>query len=518
MSPPASTPIVKNFAVLAAGFALFLIVLLLPLPEGMTESGRRLVAIVALMGVWWMGEGTSITVTALLPLVLFPLLGIMSSAEVASKYVNHLIFLFLGGFIIAVAMEKWHFHKRLALAIISVVGTRPSRIVFGFMAATAFLSMWISNTASTLMMLPVAMAVVQQIAFEGRLGGQQSDETRETIQKNLGLVLMLGLAYSASIGGVGTLIGTPPNIVLAGFYRQLFPDRAEITFVRWMAVAMPLVIVFLPLAWGILIRFASRIRLDSIEFVDGGESIIKEERRALGPPSRAEKVIGGVFVTTALLWIFRKPIDLGAWTVPGWSSLFPYPNLLHDATVAMTMSLLLFVLPIHGLRGVQWNGRRQHFLLEWKDVEVKVPWGVLLLFGGGFALAAAFSATGLDGWVGEHLTGVKGLPVWGVVLMICLGMTFLTEFTSNTATTTMILPIIAATATAAGFEPLMLMVPAALSASFAFMLPIATPPNAIVYSSGWVTVPAMARIGVVLNVIGAFLVTPAVLLAIHWLT
>lgn len=517
MSPPASTPIVKNVAVLAAGLALFLIVLWLPLPEGMTESGRRLLAVVALMGVWWMGEGTSITVTALLPLVLFPLLGVMSSKEVASKYVNHLIFLFLGGFIIAVAMEKWRFHKRLALAIIAVVGTQPSRIVFGFMTATAFLSMWISNTASTLMMLPVAMAVVQQIGLEGSLEGERTPETREAIQKNLGLVLMLGIAYSASIGGVGTLIGTPPNIVFAGFYRQFFPDKPEITFVKWMALALPLVVVFLPVVWQFLVRFASRIRLDAIEFGEGGGRIIEEERRALGPFRRAEKIIACVFLTTAFLWIFRKPIDLGAWVVPGWSSMFPKPELLHDSTVAMAMSLLLFVLPIHGLRGVEWNGRREHFLLEWKDVEMKVPWGVLLLFGGGFALAAAFGKTGLDGWLGNHLTGAKGLPVWGVVLMICLGMTFLTELTSNTATTTMILPIIAATATAVAFEPLQLMVPAALSASFAFMLPIATPPNAIVYSSGWVTVPAMARMGLLLNFLGAFLVTLTVLLGVGWL-
>jgi len=517
MSPPATTPIAKNLAVLAAGLVLFLIVLFLPLPEGMTESGRRLLAIVALMGVWWMGEGTAITVTALLPLVLFPLFGVMSSAEVASKYVNHLIFLFLGGFIIAVAMEKWHFHKRLALAIIARVGTRPSSIVLGFMAATAFLSMWISNTASTLMMLPVAMAVVRQIAQEGSLAGERSDETRAAIHQNLGLVLMLGLAYSASIGGIGTLIGSPPNIVLAGFYRQIFPDRAEITFVRWMMVTLPVVLVFLPLVWQFLVRFAPAIRLDAIEFQEGGERIIEEERRALGPASRAEKIIAGVFLVTAVLWIFRKPIDLGGWTVPGWSSLFPQPDLLHDATVAMAMGLLLFVLPLSGRDGVEWDGRRQHFLLEWKDVEEKVPWGILLLFGGGFALAAGFGKTGLDSWVGNHLTGVKGLPLWGVVLMICLGMTFLTEFTSNTATTTMILPIIAATATAAGFEPLMLMVPAALSASFAFMLPIATPPNAIVYSSGWVTVPAMARMGLVLNLAGACLVTLTVLLAVHWL-
>ncbi len=517
MSPPASTPIVKNLAILLAGFILFLIILFLPLPEGMTESGRRLLAIVGLMGVWWMGEATSITVTALLPLVLFPLFGVMSSKEVASKYINHLIFLFLGGFIIAVAMEKWHFHKRLALAIIARVGTRPSRIVLGFMAATAFLSMWISNTASTLMMLPVAMAVVRQIAQEGSLAGERSDETRETIHANLGLVLMLGLAYSASIGGIGTLIGSPPNIVLAGFYRQLFPDKGEITFVRWMMVTLPLVLLFLPLVWQVLVRFAPAIRLDSIEFGESGERIIAEERRALGPPSRAERVIACVFLTTAVLWIFRKPIDLGGFTVPGWSSLFPEPDLLHDATVAMGMGLLLFILPLNGIKGVEWNGRREYFLLEWKDVEAKIPWGILLLFGGGFALAAAFGKTGLDAWVGSHLMGVKGLPLWGVVLMICLAMTFLTELTSNTATTTMILPIIAATATAAAFEPLLLMIPAAISASFAFMLPIATPPNAIVYSSGWVTVPEMARMGFFLNLLGALLVTAVVLIAGAWL-
>lgn len=481
----------------------------------MTESGQRLLAVVLLMAIWWMGEGTSITVTALVPLVLFPVLGILSSKEVAPNYTNHLVFLFLGGFMIALAMEKWNFHKRIALWIISLVGVDLERIVLGFMIAAAFLSMWISNTATTMMMLPVGMAVVRKIGVEASLNGVQNAESRKAIQDSLGLVLMLGLAYSASIGGVGTLIGTAPNIVFAGFYKSLYPENAEITFFQWMVLAIPLVCVFIPLVWVYLCRFVAPIPLKEIQFGQNEPEIIKNELKALGSMNCAEKIIAVVFSLTALLWIFRQPITFGPITLPGWSSLFARPELLHDATVAMAMGLLLMLLPVNFGKGMEVNGKREFFILDWDTVQKKVPWGILLLFGGGFALAAGFGKTGLDQWIGEQLTGVAALPFVGVVLVVCLAVTFLTELTSNTATTTMILPIIGATAVAASYHPLMLMIPATLSASFAFMLPVATPPNAIVYSSGWVSIPKMSRAGVVLNFLGAILVTTMVLLLVE---
>ena len=284
-------------------------VLLIPLPDGMTESTQRMFAVVALMAIWWVGEGTSLAVTALLPLVLFPLLGIMPSKQVATNYANHLIFLFLGGFMIALAMEKWNFHKRLALWIISVMGTEPKRIVLGFMMATAFLSMWISNTASTMMMLPVAMAVVRQIALDASLNGERNFDSQKQIENGLGLVLMLGLAYSASIGGVGTPIGTPPNIVFAGFYKNLFPDNPEVSFFQWMILALPIVLVFIPITWVYLCRFVLPFPINHIE---GGKSrVIQNELYDLGSMNRGEKIVATIFCFTAMLWIFRQPIAIG---------------------------------------------------------------------------------------------------------------------------------------------------------------------------------------------------------------
>ncbi len=501
--------------VLAVGGVVFMTLLVMPVLEGLTPEGQRMLAVTALMAIWWIGEGTSLAVTALLPLVLFPLLGILSSKQVAPNYANHLIFLFLGGFMIALAMEKWNFHKRLALWIIFAIGTRPQRLVLGFMTATAFLSMWISNTASTMMMFPVAMAVVRQIALDASLNGVRNSESQKTIEQGLGLILMLGLAYSASIGGVGTLIGTAPNIIFAGFYKTLFPENPEITFFKWMVMAVPVVIVFIPIVWLYLCRFVSPISLKNISA--GSHEIIQRELNELGPINRAEKTVATVFCLTAFLWIFRQPISLGEFVIPGWSGLFANPKYLHDSTVAMAMGVLLMILPVDVTKGQDLNGKREYFALDWKTVQEKIPWGILLLFGGGFALAGGFGATGLDIWIGGKLTGIAGWPLWCVVLGICLVITFLTELTSNTATTTMILPILGVSAVAANIHPLFFMVPATLAASFAFMLPVATPPNAIVFGSGWVTIPQMSRAGLVLNFFGAGIVTTAVLLLVNFL-
>ena len=484
----------------------------MPLPDGMTEIAQRMFAVVALMAIWWVGEGTSFAVTALVPLVLFPLLGIMPSKQVASNYANHLIFLFLGGFMIALAMEKWNFHKRLALWIITAMGTEPKRIVLGFMMATAFLSMWISNTASTMMMLPVAMAVVRQIALDASLNGERNFDSQKQIENGLGLVLMLGLAYSASIGGVGTPIGTPPNIVFAGFYKNLFPDNPEVSFFQWMILALPIVLVFIPITWIYLCRFVLPF---PITHVEGGESrIIQKELYGLGSMNRGEKIVATIFCFTAMLWIFRRPIVLGEWILPGWSNLFVNPKFLHDSTIAMTMGLLLLVVPVNGTKGLILNGKTEWFALDWQTVQSKTPWGILILFGGGFALASGFGVSGLDKWIGSKLTGVSDWPLWITVLTICLAVTFLTELTSNTATTTMILPILGMAAIAAAVDPLYFMVPATLAASFAFMLPVATPPNAIVFGSGWVSIPKMSKAGLILNLIGAGIITTTVLVLV----
>jgi len=505
----------RKIIVLIGGVVFFSIILLMPLPEGMTPSGKRLLAVSALMAFWWIGEGAPIAVTALLPLVLFPLLGIMSSKQVAPNYTNHFVFLFLGGFMIALAMEKWNFHKRLALWIISLIGTGLNRIVLGFMTAAAFLSMWISNTATTMMLLPVGMAVVRQVAEHSTLDGRHDETTKRQVAKSLGLVLMLGLAYSASIGGVGTLIGTAPNIVFAGFYKELYPENPEISFVKWMIMAIPVVLLFIPLVWIYLCRVIAPISLDRIKFTKRNGDIIKQELSALGETTRPEKMVAGIFAVTALLWIFRKPLELGSITIPGWSNLFPNPEMLHDSTVAMMMGILLMLLPAQSRKTTVTIDKNEYFLLDWNTVETRMPWGILLLFGGGFALASGFTKTGLAEWIGDQLIGLSSFPLWAVVLFVCLGITFLTELTSNTATSTMILPVVGAAAVAAGFHPLMLMLPATLSASFAFMLPVATPPNAIVFGSGWVTVPTMSRAGLALNLIGAMLITTLALFFIQ---
>ena len=312
-----------------------------------------------------------------------------------------------------------------------------------------------------------------------------------------------------------------PNLItsaalFAGFYGNLYPEYGEVNFVRWMLVAVPLVIVFIPIVWQYLCRFVPEVPLDDIDFGTAGTDAIKEELQALGRMSGAERSVALVFLTTALLWLFRSPLDIGTVTIPGWANLFDNPKYLHDATVAMAMGILLTLLPVNFGKGVQLGKRRQYFVLDWETVQKKVPWGILLLFGGGFALADGFAATGLDNWIGVHLAGLTALPIVLMILVVCLAITFLTELTSNTATTTMILPIIGAAAVAANYHPLLLMVPATMSASFAFMLPVATPPNAIVYGSGWVSINKMSRAGIWLNFVGAILVTATVLFLAQW--
>ena len=503
----------KNIIGLILGPILFSLILIFVEADGLSYQSKCVLASTVWMAVWWIFECIPIYATALLPIILFPITGAMDLATTTAAYGHKLVFLFLGGFLIALAIEKWNLHKRLALNIIRATGSNKSKVILGFMLATAFLSMWISNTASTMMMFPVAMAVVRQIAVDASLNGVKNDETQRQIEQGVGLVLMLGLAYSASIGGAGTLIGTAPNIVFAGFYKKMFPEYPEITFFKWMVMAIPVVIVFVPLVWLYLCRFVSPLSLKNISA--GSHEIIQQELDDLGPINRAEKTVAVVFCLTAFLWIFRQPISFGMFVVPGWSGLFSHSEYLHDSTVAMTMGVLLMILPVDGLKGRELNGKREFFALDWKTVQEKIPWGILLLFGGGFALASGFGATGLDKWIGNKLTGVAGWPLWLVVLSICIAITFLTELTSNTATTTMILPILGMSTVAVNIHPLFFMVPATLAASFAFMLPVATPPNAIVFGSGWVTIPQMSRTGFALNFAGAGIVTGAVLILVE---
>lgn len=474
---------IKKTIGLVLGASFFIFFLVTPPPAGMTPITAKAAAVALLMATWWITEAIPIPATALLPIALYPLLGIMDARATSRAYGDHNVFLFMGGFFIAMAMQKWNLHKRIALHIISVVGDGPRTIILGFMCASAFLSMWISNTATTMMMIPIAMAVIGQVMGERR-------------SVSLAPALMLAVAYSSSIGGLGTLIGTPPNVIFAGAVERLFPEMGEIGFLKWMKIAVPLVLVFVPVTWLYLTRVAFKVPSGGAG--GGGKEAVRNELREMGPMSRGECYVLVVFVLTALAWAFRSNIDVGAFVIPGWSDMLGISDSVSDATVAIAAAVVLFVLPV--------NLREGEFALDWEWAS-RIPWGVLILFGGGFALAAGFRETGLDKWVGGGLEAAAGLPPVVLMLLVCLVVTFLTEMTSNTATASMAMPILGATAVASGMHPLLLMIPATLSASCAFMLPVATPPNAIVFGSGSVTIPQMARAGLGLNLIGAILVT-----------
>jgi sodium-dependent dicarboxylate transporter 2/3/5 len=488
---PASSVAPSGFRKTAAfytGIVAFGLILLWPTPEGMPPEAKRMAAAVTLTGCWWIGESLPLGVTALVPLVAFPLLKILPIQRVAPSYANHYVFLLLGGFFIALTMQRWHLHTRIALWIIRLVGTSASRLVLGFMLASAFLSMWISNSATAMMMMPIGLGLIVKIE------DMQGDRGNPSVT-NFGACLMLGIAYAANIGGVGTLIGTFPNLVFAGMLKELFPHGPEITFAEWLKIGLPFTAIFVPMMWVFMVKVMLPIRGNVVENAD---QVIASEVEQLGEMSRGEKMILGVFIVTALLWIFRSDINVGGTVFRGWASRLGVEDYVHDSTVAIGMGILCFILPV--------DRKRKTPLLDW-DQAKKVPWGILLLFGGGFAIAKGFEASGLTEWVGTQLTVLQGVPVFLVIAAVVLTMTFLTEVTSNTASTTMMLPIMAATAQALRVNPFLLMLPATVAASCAFMLPIATPPNAIVFSSGRVTLPQMAKTGFILNLITVVFVT-----------
>jgi sodium-dependent dicarboxylate transporter 2/3/5 len=471
---------------LLLGPILFILVLALP---GIPLDGgaRRVAAVAVLMATWWICESIPLAATALIPLVAFPLMKVVPAREAAASYASPEIYLFMGGFFIAVAMQRWNLHRRIALRIVSIVGFKGDRIILGFMIATAFLSMWISNTATTMMMLPIALAVLITLDEHKRENANAAASYK--------MALMLSIAYAANIGGIGTLIGTPPNIVFAAQVRSIFPDAGEISFVRWLMVGLPLVIIFIPVTWLVLTRVS--FRSAHIEF-EGGEEAIEKERRKLGPLSPGEKRTLVVFLITVLAWITRADIAIGGFTLRGWASVASLGSYIHDSTIAIAAALALFVIPVDWKGGV--------FVLNWKYAR-EIPWGILILFGGGIALGRGFLDTGLAKAIAGGMGGLAGAPVIVLILVTALLVTFLTEITSNTAIATIFLPILAATGVGLGMHPFVLMIPATISASCAFMLPVATPPNAIVFSSGAISMPGMVRAGIVMNLIGVALVT-----------
>ncbi len=483
----------RNKIGLFAGIFLSFLVFILPFGENMDHSTRLTAACAVLMAVWWISEAIPLPATALLPLVFFPFSGIMSAKSIALSYADPNVFLFLGGFMIAMAMQRHDLHKRIALNIIRLIGTSAKKIVLGFMVATAILSMWISNTATAMMMLPIGLAIIDHAYEINRKNNPEAMSKKEEFK--FGTALMLGIAYSASIGGVGTLIGTPPNIIFAGVAKSLFPEIPQLGFTEWMAIGLPIVLIFLPLAWLYLVNIGVPLRNLTIA---GGKDIIKKELLTLGKMKVAEKLTLLVFLLTAFGWIFRKDIQMGNFVMKGWSTLLGIEAYVHDGTVAMAGALLLFIIPT--------SIRKNEYVLNWEWAK-RIPWGILILFGGGFALASGFRETALDIWIGNIFGSINYGSVLLLIMAVCLLLTFLTEITSNTATITMMLPVLAAMALPLNIHPFALMIPATIATSFAFMMPVATPPNAIVFGSEYLKIQHMAKAGVVLNFLGVILIT-----------
>jgi sodium-dependent dicarboxylate transporter 2/3/5 len=474
------------------GPLLFLAILLFADLQPGQPLVTRMAAVATLMAVWWISEAIPLAATSLLPLILFPLLGIMGGKETAPIYVNHVIFLFVGGFMIALAMEQWGLHKRIALWIIRLIGGGPSRLVLSFMLASAILSMWISNTATAIMMLAIGLAIIGQL--EQNLG---ADKTHR-----LSVALLLAIAYGASVGGMATLVGTPPNLSFVRIFEIIYPAAGSVSFGQWMLLGLPLTAVMMIVIWLLLTKVFFRSPAD----LRLSPEVVRREYRALGSLRFAEAAVLAVFCCTALLWVFRKELVVGAFTLPGWADLLPFPGLIDDGTVAITMALLLFLIPSRAK-----EPQASRALLD-LSVFRRLPWHIVLLFGGGFALAQGFQSSGLSGYVGGLFAGLEGASPLAMIAAVCTSLTFLTELTSNTATTELLLPILASAATTLGVNPLMLMVPATLAASCAFMMPVATPPNAIIFGSGRIKIVEMATVGIVVNLIGIVVITALFLL------
>lgn len=464
---------------LILGPLVFCLVLLLPVPQGMPDAGMKVAAVTGLMAIWWITEAVPIPATALLPIALFPLLGVMKTQQVTTAYANHLIYLFMGGFLIAIAMEKWELHKRIALHTIRLVGVSPRRIILGFMLATAFLSMWISNTATAMMMVTIGLAVIRQ--SNAALVPQSSSPETTDLSNPFATALMLGIAYAASIGGVATLIGTPPNAILVGVLEKTY--GFHISFAQWMLLATPLSFTMLLLTWVYLTRVL--FRMDQHSFATGNE-VITVQLKQLGEMRKQEKRVLIVFGCVAAAWILRGFVEI--------ESL----KFVTDSSIAITGALLLFVIPS--------DFSKREFLLDWNSA-VKIPWDIIILFGGGFALAEAFGQSGMTLWLAEQLTLFQGVNLFIFIGIIVLLVIFLTEVTSNTATASLLLPLVGAIAISLNLHPVAAMIAVAIAASYAFMLPVATPPNAIVFASRVVTIPQMAKAGFALNLLGVLLIT-----------
>ncbi len=470
----------KKLALLAGPLA-FVLIRLLYYSADLSEQANAVLASTVWVALWWIFEVIPISATALLPLVLFPLAGAASLEGTASAYGHKYVFLYLGGFILAIGIERWNLHRRIALNIIRLSGTSISRIILGFMLATALLSMWISNTATSVMMLPIGLAIVKQL--------RDNPATAEDENLRFGKSLMLAIAYSASIGGIATLIGTPPNLVLAGVVEDLY--GIEITFAQWMKVGLPLSATLLLICWFYLTRVAFRFERGAFP---GGREEVRRLLANLGPMRYEERAVLVVFVTTALLWILRSLV------------LTRFLPELDDTIIAIAAGLILFLIP---------TGDRSRMLITWEEA-VQLPWGIILLFGGGLALANGFDSSGLAQWIAGRLALLDGMSLFFLLLIIVASVNFLTEITSNLATTAMLLPVLAPMAQSLDVNPFIFLVGATVAASCAFMLPVATPPNAVVFGSGYLRIPDMVRRGFWMNLASIAVVLLFVYFVLPW--
>jgi sodium-dependent dicarboxylate transporter 2/3/5 len=444
-------------------------------PENLSQPGWMTASVGILMAVWWATEAVPIAVTALLPIVVFPLFGIATIQDTTAPYANKVIYLFLGGFIVAFAMQRWNLHRRMALTVLQHVGGNGRSLVGGFMLASAIISMWVMNTSTTMMLLPIAVSIIAVIH-------KTVDGLDDKAKDNFQYSLLLGIAYGATIGGMATLVGTAPNAMFAAFMQETY--GTEIDFSRWMLVGLPLSAMMLPLAWLILTRFAFKV---DFKTSDEGKAALRQLKEELGAITVPEKRVATVFVLMAATWVLRPLLV----TLPGLSAL-------DDSGIAMAGGIALFLIP---------SGEKSDpLLLRWTYAE-RLPWSVLILFGGGLTLASAVTRTGLAEWLGSSLQTIGALPLFALVIVAATMIIFLTELTSNIATTATFLPVVGAIAIESGYDPIVLAVPVTLAASCAFMLPVATPPNAIVFGSGMLTIPKMVRAGIMLNIVGIFLVS-----------
>jgi solute carrier family 13 (sodium-dependent dicarboxylate transporter), member 2/3/5 len=481
------TPVQTAGLAVGLGLALIIAVVFNPVPD--KPAIGAVAAVVALMACWWMTEAIPLAATALLPLALFPLLGVSSARDTAGAYINSIIFLYVGGSLIAVAMERCGLHRRVALAVIHALGGGADRIVLGFMLAAGLVSMWISNTAGAVMMLPIAMAIISQM--ETRFG-------RERTQP-LAVAMLLAVAYGASIGGVATPVGSPTNLIFLKIYADTFPAAPAISFGQWVAVAMPLSIALLFAAWLALVRLNGR--LDSSLALD--RSTVRQELDSLGPLGREERTVAVVWIVTAALWIFRADLTIGSFVVPGWSGLWKGFALLDDGTVAVAMALLLFLLPASAERG---GGP-----ILGANAFSELPWSAILLFGGGFAMANGFTSSGLTQYLAAQFAGLGTMPVLLAMLIACVAVALLTELVSNIAVVQMFIPVLAAWGVAQQINPLLLMFPATVMSSMAFLLPVGTPPNAVIFGSNRLRIGEMVRGGARVKLV-VVLITMAVCL------